>query len=119
MEFSFFIVGVQTAHRTVQAQPAECGELCIRVLFGCHAVDQIGTVCSGDVVGFEHNGAHTPLNGGFHQLEVVQLPRTDVRGCMDVHINDALHYVFHRFSASFRRNFFHETLLCMEHFSCI
>ena len=104
LQRSFHRVGVQTAHRMVQAQPAECGELYVRVLFSCHAVDQIGTVRSGDVVGLEHNGTHTPLNGGFHQLEIVQFPRTDVRGCMDVHINDALHYVFHRFSASFRRN---------------
>ena len=89
--------GVNAAYAPVEHNGAEHGEIVIAVHSLVVSVCQIGPVDGAAQVGLDDNGPGSHSNRCVAELKIVVSPCPQVRICVDVHINHALHgYFFHK-----------------------
>ena len=98
--------GVNAAYAPVEHNGAEHGEIVIAVHSLVVSVCQIGPVDGAAQVGLDDNGPGSHSNRCVAELKIVVSPCPQVRICVDVHINHALHGNFSHDVSSFVSDFF-------------
>ena len=94
--------GIYAANAAVQRHRAEHGEIILSVHPLVVSVCQIGAVGGVAQVGLDDDGPCPHPHGGIAKLKIIVGPEPQIRICVDVHINHALHgYFSHRFPPCF------------------